>query len=157
MQYIHMLRKLFSGNFLNKGNCAIFFFTLHLWIKKVASKIIRSNVLSDLKLLLCPKRTILSFNLTDEAFAYASFTVVCNWFQNRFTLSHLENMCSIVSGPSSSSSSSSSFFDKRASYIIFNTDLCQYNIYRYYPVCKSDLERFQFYFPIFGTFFFRSL
>ena len=121
--------------------------------EKFGRKIIRSNVSSDLKLLLCPKRTILSFNLTDEAFAYASFTVVCNWFQNRFTLSHLENMCSIVSGPSSSSSSSSPFFDKRTSYFIFNTDMCQYNIYRYYPVYKSDLERFQFYFPIFVTFF----
>ena len=65
--------------------------------KKTASKIIISNVSSDLKLQSCPKRTILSFRLTNKLFAHALFNTVCNCSQNRFTCSHLQNICSIAS------------------------------------------------------------
>ena len=67
-------------------------------MKKFASKIIiRSNVSSDLKIQSCPKRTILSFRLTNKPFAHALFTTVCNCSQNRFTCSHLKKICSIAS------------------------------------------------------------
>ena len=44
-----------------------------------------------MKLASCLERTILSFKLTDEAIAHASFTAVCNCSQSRFTLSHLSS------------------------------------------------------------------
>ena len=66
-------------------------------MKKIASKIIRSNVSSDLKLQSCPKRTILSVRLTNKPFAHALFTTVCNCSQNRFTCSHLQKIYSIAS------------------------------------------------------------
>ena len=66
-------------------------------MKNFASKIIRSNVSSDLKLQSCPKRTILSFRLTNKPFAHVLFTTICNCSQNRFTCSHLKKICSIAS------------------------------------------------------------
>ena len=44
--------------------------------KKNATRIIRSNVSSDLKLASCPNRTILSFSVIDTAFTPLSFMAV---------------------------------------------------------------------------------
>ena len=83
-------------------------------MKYFTSKIIRSNVSSDLKLQSCPKRMILSFRLTNILFAHALFTTVCNCSQNRFTCSHLQKICSVASRP----------FPQKEQVTSFSTPMC---------------------------------
>ena len=74
----HYLRKMFRGSFIQmKGG--MFLFTLHMSITKIFlkdSKIIKSHLLFDLRLVLFPKRTEVSFRVTDKTFVHPSFTAM---------------------------------------------------------------------------------
>ena len=61
-----------------------------VYINNFASKIIKSKVSSYLKLLSCPKSTMLSFSVTDVAFAHLSLTAIWNCSQNGLILLHLK-------------------------------------------------------------------
>ena len=81
---------------LNKLNCGIFFWILHLYMNNFTSKIIKWKVSSDLNLLLCPE-SMLSFSVsvTDIAFAHLSLTAIWNCSQNGFILLRLVYLVSI--------------------------------------------------------------
>ena len=66
----------------------LFFPILHVQIKNFASKIIKSKVSSDLKLLSCPKSTMLSSSVTDIAFIHVSLTAIWNWSKHKKNWPH---------------------------------------------------------------------
>ena len=99
-----------------KWNCGIFFITLHLYMKNFATKIFRSNVSSDSKLMSCPKRLIHSFRLTTKMFVHTSLTTVCNCSQNQFTCSCLKKICWIASHSFLQSSLCNSFYHSVPTY-----------------------------------------
>ena len=74
--------KLFNFTFVNKN---------------FATRIIKLNVSSDLKLTSCPNRTILSFSVIDTVFTPLSFMAICNCSQNGLMLAHLKKIWSIAS------------------------------------------------------------
>ena len=117
-------------------------------MKTFASKIIGSNVSSDLKLQSCPKRTKLSFRLTNKPFAHALFTIVCNCSQNPFTYSHLKKICSIAS-PS---------FSQTEQVTSFSTPMCANTAFVAKICCTSLIWKpFKFYFLDFLYFFKASI
>ena len=78
LQYIYMLQNLFAGNFKQMRLWNILLYPTFV-NENFCKQNYRSIVSSGLKLLSCPKRTILSFRLTNKMFAHTSFTTACNY------------------------------------------------------------------------------